>query len=453
MKSGLVFFVLAAILMLNCQCKSREQKSETGLTDSIAVNISRVECKEDTSHSYYIAIPDDFDTTENYPLVIAFDPQGDGNLAVRSMIGGAKHLGYIIAGSNVIRNGYENAEYAINILTGDILNRYPVNKDRMYAAGFSGGGRYAQILSQININIKAIISMGAGFTLNPSQPLRNNVPMLFIVGDEDFNYLEIMNSKEPLKLLGLRYYILEFHGKHEWPDHEIMDEALLWFEFDNCRRDKSRRNDPVIKTYKRKINENADRFILDQKVFSACKEYEKGIAFLTGLTNTRSLVNDMNHCKELPDYRNASEKMNKSLILESRLQQGYVSALNLKDTLWWGHEIRKLNQEIDQTEDLFRLPAYRRVKSFISMAAYSLSNQSIKADDLPRAEKITEIYQVIDPGNPDAYYFRALYYSKTDQFKMAGQLFKKAVDRGFRDFQKARQELPEEIYEAGLSKD
>jgi tetratricopeptide (TPR) repeat protein len=192
---------------------------------------------------------------------------------------------------------------------------------------------------------------------------------------------------------------------------------------------------------------------MDHDIYRAGKEYEKGIAFLTGLTNTRSLVNDMNHCKESSDYKSASEKMNKALILESRLLKGYVSALNLKDTLWWSNEIRKLNQQIDQVEDPFRLSAYKRVKSFISMAAYSLSNSSLKANDLTRAQKITGIYQMIDPGNPDAYYFRALYYLKTGQYQMAMDLFTKAVNTGFSDFQKARQELPEEIYKTGMAKE
>ena len=453
MKSVMVYLTLATLIVLNCQCKSKQNKSEVRMADGISPNIIRVECTGDTSHSYYIALPEDFDPAENYPLIIAFDPKGDGKLAVKSMIGGVTNFGFIVAGSNVIRNGYENAEYAFNILFTDIQNRYPVNRNRIYAAGFSGGGRYAQILSQVNTNIKAVISMGAGFSLNPSQPLLNNPPMLFLVGDEDFNYLEIMNSWESLKLAGLRYYILEFHGKHEWPDPDIINEALLWFEFDDCRRDNSRRNDPVIDKFRGRIIENADRFIMDHDIYRAGKEYEKGIAFLTGLTNTRSLVNDMNHCKESPDYKSASEKLNKALILESRLQKGYISALNLKDTIWWSNEIRKLNQEIDQVEDPFRLSAYKRVKSFISMAAYSLSNSSLKANDLTRAQKITGIYQMIDPGNPDAYYFRALYYLKTGQYQMAMDLFTKAVNTGFSDFQKARQELPEEIYKSGMAKE
>jgi hypothetical protein len=450
MKYGLVFFALVAVMVLNCQCTSKEKKSEIRINDSTDVKITTVDCIADSSHSYCMAIPYDFDSTESYPLIIALDPHGDGNLAVQSLIGGVTEFGFIIAGSNVIRNGYENPEYAFNILINDILSRYPVNKNRIYAAGFSGGGRYAQIFSQISTNIKAIISMGSGFSLNPSQPLLNKVPMLFLVGDEDFNYLEIMNSRQPLQLMGLKYYILEFHGKHEWPDHRIINEALLWFEFDDCRRDKSRGNDPVIKTYQGKIRKNAEEFIAHQDLLSACKEYEKGIAFLTGLTNTKSLVNNMNHCKGLPEYKSASEKMNKSLILESRLQQGYISALNQKDTSWWRNEIRRLNQEINQTEDSFRLSTYRRVKNFASMAAYTLSNTALKANDLPRSKKITDIYQIIDPGNPDGYYFRALYCSKTDQSDMAGQLFKKAVDLGFKDFQKARQELPDEIYKAAI---
>ena len=87
------------------------------------------------------------------------------------------------------------------------------------------------------------------------------------------------------------------------------------------------------------------------------------------------------------------------------------------------------------------------------MAAYSLSNLSLKENDLPRANKIIDTYQIVDPGNPDGYYFRALYSSRTGQSEMAVRLFKKAVDSGFRDFNKAKQELPAEIYESGLAKE
>jgi hypothetical protein len=448
----IVVSVIASITILNSTCRQKETKSGLHISDSSA-NISYQKCITDTSQSYYLALPPDFDSLKNYPLIIAFDPRGNGNLAVRSLIGAVTEFGYITAGSNVIRNGYEDIENAFTTLTNDILNRYPVDRDRIYAAGFSGGGRFAQIFSQMNTNIKAVISIGAGFAFDKSRPLRNKVPMLFLAGDEDFNYLEINNSKETLKLSGVRYFIFEFKGKHEWPDRQITDEALWWFEFDDCRRNKSRKNDPVIKSYQETIHKNATRFITDQDMMRASKEYEKGIAFLSGLVSTGTMVKKMKFCIESTDYKEKLDKMKSALNLESRLQQGYISALNLKDTLWWRNEIRKLNQQITEEDDPYLLSAFRRVRGFLSIAAYSFCNVSLKDNDLSGAGKLIDIYHIVDPGNPDGYYFSALYYSRSGQSGKAGEFFRKAVDSGFKDFQKALYELPRDVYDAGLLKE
>jgi predicted esterase len=451
MNLSLVFTAAAVFTILNCSCQQRETRIETDISDSTC-NVVLQQCLTDTTQSYWLALPADIDPHESCPLIIAFDPHGNGYLAVHSLMGAVTDFGYMVAGSNVIRNGYDNIENAFTILTNDILSRFPVDFNRIYSAGFSGGGRFAQIFSQVNTDIKAVISTGAGFSLDPSRSIRNKVPMLFLVGDEDFNWLEIEKSKENLNVSGIHYYIFGFRGKHEWPERQIMDEALLWFEFDNCRRNKSRQNDPVIQNYREIIHQNASMYIAEQDMMRASKEYEKGIAMLSGLTNTGPLVKKLDFCKESQDYKDKLAKMNHALNLESRLQQGYISALNQKDTLWWRNEIIKLNQRIAEKDDPYLLSAYQRVKNFISMAAYSFCNVSLRDNDLARVRRLIYIYQIADPGNPDGYYFNALYYSRSGQFQKANEFYRKAVDSGFNDFEKAESELPGEVYAAGQSK-
>ncbi len=393
--------------------------------DSV-VNISYQKCSSDTSQSYWIALPPDWDSIQRRPLIIAFDPHGNGKLAVQSLIGAATDFGYLVAGSNVIRNGYDKMENAFAALTGDILNRYQVNKDRIYTVGFSGGGRFAQIFSQMNPDIKAVISIGAGSVFNQSGAPGNKLPLLFLVGDEDFNYMEIINSYKNLELLGFKSYVFEFHGKHEWPERQIMDEALLWFEFDDCRRNKTRKNDPLIRDYLEIINEKAGRLMADQDNMQACEEYEKGIAFLAELVNTKSMAKKLKLCRESPGYKDNLDKKQYALNLETRLQQGYISALNQKDTLWWRNEIRRLDQELNDENDPYLLSAYNRVKSFISMAAYSYCNSSLRENDLDRAARLIAIYRTVDPSNPDGYYFSALYYSRSGQQRQGKRVFQES---------------------------
>jgi hypothetical protein len=262
--------------------------------------------------------------------------------------------------------------------------------------------------------------------------------------------MEIINSYKNLELLGFKTYIFEFHGKHEWPERQIMDEALLWFEFDDCRRNKTRKNDPLIRDYLEIINEKAGRLMADQDNMQACEEYEKGIAFLAELVNTKSMAKKIKLCRESPGYKDNLDKKQYALNLETRLQKGYISALNQKDTLWWRNEIKRLDQELNDENDPYLLSAYNRVNSFISMAAYSYCNSSLRENDLDRAARLIAIYRTVDPLNPDGYYFSALYYSRSGQQRRAKEYFRKAIAFGFTDFQKALNELPGDIYKAGF---
>jgi pimeloyl-ACP methyl ester carboxylesterase len=452
MKFRYIFFAIFPTMLLSLSCQRKEIKSDANFVDSL-VNITYQECSGDTSQSYWIAFPEEGDSAKKKPLIIAFDPHGDGKLAVYSLSDAVTHLGYMVAGSNVIRNGYENMENAFATLTGDVLKRYNVDKTRIYAVGFSGGGRFAQILSQMYPDIKAVISIGAGSVFSQSARPVNKLPVLFLAGNEDFNYMEINNSIENMKSMGFLYWVLEFNGKHEWPPKQIMDEALLWFEFDDCRRNTSRKNDPLIKDYLDKTRENAVRLEADGDILQACQEYEKGMAFLSGLVNTKSISKEIESLKKSKVYIDQLDKKQYAHNLEIRLQQGYIQALNQKDTAWWRKEIRNLDRELQEERDPNIHSALCRTKNFISMASYSLCNESFRSDNLERAARLIEIYRTVDPDNPDVYYFSALYYSESGQPVKAKEYFRKAIGKGFTDFKKAADELPQDIYQAGLSKE
>jgi len=447
-----ILFGIILTISLSFSCQQKEKKIRMHIPDSL-VNISYQKCSGDISQSYWIAVPPGRNSSEQLPLVIAFDPHGDGKLAVSSVIGAVTDLGYMVVGSNVIRNGYENIENAFAIMTADIFKRFNVNRQRIYVAGFSGGGRFAQIFSQMYPDTKAVISIGAGSVFNPSAQPVNKIPILFLAGNEDFNYMEIQNSVENLKAMGLLSYFFEFGGKHEWPERKIMDEALLWFEFDNCRRNKGRSNDPLIKNYREKIIQKAEELESDHEMLQACQEYEKGITFLSGLVNTKSLSKKAESLKGSDDYKGQMSRKQRAINLEIRLQQGYIQAFDLKDTIWWSSEIRNLDRELKEEDDAFLRAAYRRIKNFISMASYSYCNSALRSNDLAKAGRLIDIYKTVDPVNPDAYYFSALYYSRSGQAELAKVHFRKAIELGFNEFNKASGELPPEIYKSGISKE
>ena len=448
MKSLFSVLVLFTLLLLACRCKPSGNNVTRDSGDTLVV-IQTIKCREDTAQNYCIALPSGFDPARRYPVVFVFDPHGEGYLAVQTFRKGASDFGFIVAGSNVIRNGYEKTGYALQVLTGDVTGRYPVDKDRIYAAGFSGGGRVAQEFSQWNADIKAIASMGAGYSVGQAGKLRNKASMLFIAGNEDFNYHEIRSSFQTLAALGIHYFILEYPGPHAWPGPEIIHDALLWFKFDDYRRNPSHIQEKVVHEYLAEIHRQAELAEERHDIFGAVGTYTKGMSFLSEITKTGSLSRKLTDLQKTEEYKQSEKQANEALEMEIRLQQGYTLALRERDTLWWRNEIRGLNEKISRSDKDAMLPVYSRIKSFISIAAYSYCNSSLKLNDLQMAERYIAVYRVVDPDNPDVYYFNALFLAKSGKVNAAADSFRKAISLGFTDFKKARQELPEEVYAYG----
>jgi pimeloyl-ACP methyl ester carboxylesterase len=386
------------------------------------------------------------------PLIFVFDPHGNGHLAVSRFSDGVTGFGYLVAGSNVIRNGYPAVEEALNTFVGDVYNRFPVDRQRVYAAGFSGGGRIAQLFSQLNPDVKALASVGAGYSLSPASPPAHKASMLFLTGNEDFNYLEVTRSQHALKAAQVHFHIIEYPGKHEWPAGEIMQNILLWFEFDAYRRNSRIKNDAVIHDFLNAIKKNG-QYRLDKDDFAgALGEYEKGIAYLSGITHTPALQKKVRLLKKSPACQQDQKARQEAILMETRLQQGYISAFQEKDTFWWRKEINSLEDKINHPDKDYLRPVYKRIKGYLSMAAYSFCNHALGGPDTENAERYIDIYQIIDPGNPDSFYFRALYSARTGRTELAASLYKQAQAMGFNDVGKAQKELPEEVIIKGISK-
>jgi predicted esterase len=78
---------------------------------------------------------------------------------------------------------------------------------------------------------------------------------------------------------------------------------------------------------------------------------------------------------------------------EQNIKQKYIDAFQTKDLDWWKAEIKSLNAK--KKNDLM----FERLLGFISLACYSISNNSLEQNNLVVAEKILTIYKLADPTN------------------------------------------------------
>src|SRR3989440_1114153 len=102
-----------------------------------------VACAADSTQSYALYLPRDYNADRAWPVIFAFDPGGRGRVPVERYQAAAARYGFIVAGSNNSRNGSAENARAVVAMTGDVLSRFRADEHRLYLAGMSGGSRVA----------------------------------------------------------------------------------------------------------------------------------------------------------------------------------------------------------------------------------------------------------------------------------------------------------------------
>lgn len=194
--------------------------------------IERIICQRNPRQSYALFLPSEYSPDTDWPIIYIFDPGGRGTLPLEHFLDAAEKYNYIIAASHNARNGpwkpIIEAAYAVWL---DTKSRFPIDPQRIYAAGFSGGSRAASLFSKIiDHPVAGVIGCGAGLAteIRPGEI----PPTIYcgIVGYQDFNYIEMVVLQQELAKQKVRHRMLYFTGEHSWPPPEICQRAVAWME-------------------------------------------------------------------------------------------------------------------------------------------------------------------------------------------------------------------------------
>jgi len=191
--------------------------------------IGNVICASDATQTYVIYLPSGYATGKPWPIIYLFDPGGRGRRPVELYKDVAEQYGFILAGSNNSRNFSSDQAKAVNAIWQDTHERLSLDEHRSYASGFSGGARVAgaMALSGPAGQIAGVIAHGAGYPRNRVGS-KDDLPYFFAVGDEDFNWPEVINIRREREEHGLPYRVRVFHGKHQWAPAGELENALQY---------------------------------------------------------------------------------------------------------------------------------------------------------------------------------------------------------------------------------
>jgi len=360
--SGLFFCLLFAIC---CYQKKSEITTTSDKQQTINVSdsslgkgvvIEDVVNRFDTLQSFCLFIP--LNAASSGKTILFFDPKGNGAQPVKRYQRLAEKFGIILAGSNNSRNGLkpeQSAAIAKNFVN-DIISRLNLKRQNITACGFSGGARVA-VQTAIRENLSGVIGCGAGF---PNQPDRNyGFTFIGMVGNEDFNYLEMKRLDRVLKAAGINHKIIVLNGGHEWPSAEELE--LAWL----------------------------------------CMEAFKDGREIAGDTAIEKLLEKTS--ASLPGSFAESEADRQELAQQSEIAQ----AFSKQEFGWLEDKIKKLlsgNNKKSHEQAL----SDKRLLNFISLMGFLYSEKALSID-LHTAKKYLDIYGKADPDNPDYHELMQLY--------------------------------------------
>lgn len=190
--------------------------------------IAEVTSASDPSQTYSLFLPSQYNDSKRWPIIYLFDPAGRGSRPVELYKDVAEQYGFILAGSNNSRNFSSDESKAVNAIWKDTHERLALDEHRSYASGFSGGARVAGAMALSSPSeVAGVIASGAGYPSNRPGS-KDELAYFFAVGDEDFNWPEVMNIRREREEQGLQYRVRIFRGRHQWAPTVVMEEALQY---------------------------------------------------------------------------------------------------------------------------------------------------------------------------------------------------------------------------------
>lgn len=437
-----VLFAISYMLLLfvSFSCVSGQQyKGEEFITSKIYPALT---CKSDTSLTYALFLPPQYEKGKPCPVLILFDPHGDGLLPVNLFSVEAAKSGFIITGSNNSKNGMpvEQTTAICRKMIAELTDRFTIEKKAIYLGGFSGGSRVAGAGAISLGGVAGVVGCGAGLPGTNQNPV-NPFSYLAVVGSQDFNFTEMKQLDRSLEQAGYQHHLLVFDGIHQWPPKEIIPDIFAWLRFDAMRQQAIASARTEINNFIEKNDKTAGDFSSKGNLPMQLDTYIKMMHYLQGLTDVAPLQAEINRLSGEKAVIANKQLQTQLLELEQELQQKYAPRIEQQNTEWWSKETSILWAQTKEPGKPEMNQVYSRLLGYLSLNSYMHSNNALKQGDLPAAERYIEIYRLVDPANAEHRYLAAKVAALNHNPDAVFSALKQAFDLGFKDISRLRSDI------------
>ncbi len=428
--SPLLFLLLIA---LGSSAQDRLRLKKGAVIDSVKVN---------DSLSYALYIPTKFRQDKKWPVIFSFDPVARGRLGISPFLDTAEEYGLIIACSNNTQNNttYDENVKSFEGLVTHLSSILPLEEDKVFVAGFSGGARLATTIAVLSEGlIKGVIACGAGFASNPLYyPTKRNLTYIGVVGERDFNYFEMRDNRAYLSERYIDNELIVFSGDHRWPPSPIMRVAveLLLKKRVVDRLDEQEKQALAEKFYKNHY-QLASVFENEGKVNLAEAHYQQILRNYKShydLDSVKTKARALRKLDAFKQYRRSEANIRlKEEDLIYKYADFYFEDLednNIQNIAWWKKEFEKIEDFKASAETSVQNMGHRLYGLLFVMAIESTKglDPSLDVDALIFAN---EFLIALNPKFHNAYIELMKHYSKVGNYDFALGALEELLKNGY----------------------
>jgi dienelactone hydrolase len=429
-----IFLYVALFLSLS-SCTASNQYSKI-----IPAVESTVFCRSDSTNTYELYIPERVGSQQKLPLLLILDAHGSGKFALNKFKDAANQYPVVLVASNIVKNGFEGYDGAIQTLIQDVRSNYPVGQT-VFVTGFSGGARMALGYALAH-PVNGLILCGA--LAGADQIHAVHCPVLSISGMDDFNFMETASYLFQEQSIPGNLKIELTDASHSWPDSLMLANAF-GFLFFSCQTPESASFSKAdFQQYCRHQQARIDS-LKQHGDFLKAVLVGRNMATTDPFSSNEALVATYHELKSSSDYLGQLSRLKTSFDFEKSVRQPYLEAFYTKDMLWWKNEIRTVEEKIRTEKDSYTKDLYLRIKGFWGIVSYSLCKQAVKDKNAEVLSRILPIYRMLEPENPDMWYFSAFPDLWKQNNDAAVSLLQKALKAGFSDVKQLKMDFPKEI--------
>ena len=339
------FLLALALVVFTTASAQTITLSKGKIQDSLKVNDSIPE-------SFALYLPKKFDVSKKWPIVFVFDMQGRGKQVAGMLAQSAENEGYIVASSN---HANDSLSITKNVLVASrmmkrVTTMVPIDSNRIYTAGFSGGARLASMLPAFISKIAGVLSCGAA--INNIEVLNSKKAFHFIgvVGLEDYNYAEMLTSEKALNKIKFPNQLFAYQGSAKWPSEKYITLALQAFTLSAMAKGNVPKDDAFVqKSYNAHLVETNE--LLATQPLLAQDRLWGVMEIFRPLRNIDSLAASSKTLRKTKLYR--SQKRNRSAVMfkESLTKEDFayyleedVLTYNYNNLGWWKYQMEELKK-------------------------------------------------------------------------------------------------------------